>query len=423
VDASKPVSSIVIATDLEIAANIHKDAAGAIFTGNQFLDLLNFKQLNGLPGAGTKPLDQHLLADCLRFAQKKRNAFISVRADGNGSLPLYEDLEPLPKDIMRHSAMAKQLHDQNIETDGAYDLQFGLDFIFHLLYEIRLRNPAYGELYNKLSIRRGARGKLSSLSGKDQLLLTELIFDVAVNYYSAAERRKAAQLPSLRGRHSTVEFAERFSQAFPGVRGIETHIDAQIIEGRLEKLLHQPLVYSDGTPIWWWRDGNLQIESFKNLGGGLYLMDGYELQIRKIAAVNPGPYDRSFVYVETDTMPPTGLYKHTDNRIAEVARGEGEWGYYWEEYGIVDGVHFVSRAEVDDGAAVIEGHLEDIRGRTEVRTRYVTPYNLVIAAHGSPINNPKFDRRLVEILDSMLKGEDRLHELFDEVLRLPKRPY
>jgi hypothetical protein len=82
----------------------------------------------------------------------------------------------------------------------------------------------------------------------------------------------------------------------------------------------------------------------------------------------------------------------------------------------------VDRAQFDDGAAVINGRLENIRGRSELRERYVTPYNFVVAPQGSPINNSKFDKRLGEILDSMLKGADLLKELLDEIVRLPKRP-
>jgi hypothetical protein len=79
-------------------------------------------------------------------------------------------------------------------------------------------------------------------------------------------------------------------------------------------------------------------------------------------------------------MPPTGLYEHTEARITEELRGKGEFGYYWEEYGLADGVHPINRAELDDGAAVINGVLQDIRGRNVLRVRYVTPYNFVIAA-------------------------------------------
>jgi len=237
------------------------------------------------------------------------------------------------------------------------------------------------------------------------------------------KQTKADPLPSMNGRGSTVIFADRFAQAFPGVRGIDWFTDEEAIKTRLEVLLREPLVYSDGTPIWWWRDGNLHIESFKWQGDRLYLMDGAELLICKIAAVNPGPYYRSFVYVETEAMPPTGLYESTVEYIASVENEDSHFGYYWEEYGLVDGIHLINRAKYDDGAAEIDGNLEDVRGRCEIRCRYVTPYNFVIASNGSPINNPEFDKTLKDILNAMLKKEASLDELANEVLRLPKRQY
>ncbi len=122
-------------------------------------------------------------------------------------------------------------------------------------------------------------------------------------------------------------------------------------------------------------------------------------------------------------MSPVGFYPSTEQRIAEETSGQGIFGYYWEEYGLVDGAHLITRAQYDDGAAMIEGQLQDVRGRTELRLRYVTPYNFIIAANGSAINNGDFDEVLVEKLDAMLRGEDRIEELAKAVSRLPKRHY
>ena len=68
----------------------------------------------------------------------------------------------------------------------------------------------------------------------------------------------------------------------------------------------------------------------------------------------------------------------------------------------------VTRAEHDDGAAYIDGQLVDIRQRNELRVRFLTPYNFIIAAHDSPINNQDFDARIVELLNALLGGEDKL---------------
>lgn len=187
---------------------------------------------------------------------------------------------------------------------------------------------------------------------------------------------------------------------------------------RLGKLLEQPLDFRDGSPIWWWRDGNLYIHSFKSIGNGLYLMGCEELQIKKIAAVNKGEYYQKFVYVESERMEPTGLYPVTQEQISAWTE---QHGYYWEEYGLYRGETMVTRAEYDDNAAVINDALVELGGDVELRVRYITPYNFLIAAQESPINNGGFDRRLKDLLNTMLSDDEAIDVLSQEILKLPKK--
>jgi predicted nucleotidyltransferase len=421
-NAGKPLCSVVVLTQSELAANIHKDGAPGFFSENLFRDLLTGEDRKGIPNAGRRKIDDRLVTEPMRFAQKKRNEFLAVSANGVGGIAPFDGDDPAPKDVMRYAAMAVHKPGKDAVPGAETDTQHGLEFLTVYLNAVRESDPAYRDLQHWLAVRRGARGTVGPLAPKDCMLLAEIVCDAAAKRL-AARGDDGANLPSLRGEHSTVWFAQRFAQAFPGVRDIrwfDTQGDVQI---RLEKLLEEPLVYSDGQPVWWWRglNGELPIKRFKSVGDGLYLMDVTELRIRRIAAIHPGPYFCQFIYVEVDAMRPTGLYEHTEEYIAREKSGDAVWGYFWEEYGLVDGVHLVDRAQHDDGAAEIEGRLEDICGRTELRVRYVMPYNFVIAAHGSSINNKDFDRPLMEILNAMLKGEDRLDELQHKLLQLPKR--
>ena len=238
---------------------------------------------------------------------------------------------------------------------------------------------------------------------------------------NAEERRTdtSPKKPSANGQHSTVIFAHRFAGAFPGVRAIEWFDGAATIKQRLTKLLEEPLEYADITPIWWSRgNSNLQITSFVD-EGDRYVLNGDEMSISRIAAVGSRSYKHQFVYVEVAPLPETGLYPQTADRITEVERGDGDFTRYWEEFGLVDGKHLVTRAVYDDGSAVIDGRLQSIRERAECRSRHVTPYNFVIAASGAPILSMKYDEKLEGHLDAMLKGEDRLSIIAHEVLRLP----
>ncbi|WJS05795.1 toll/interleukin-1 receptor domain-containing protein [Roseibium aggregatum] len=225
-------------------------------------------------------------------------------------------------------------------------------------------------------------------------------------------------LPSLRGQDRTVIFSNKFAQAFPGVRGIQWFDQADVITNRLEILLKPPLLYQEGHLLGWWRGSrNLQIEQFKHIERSHFLMNVDELNICKIAAVNAGQYYQSFVYVQTKADPPTGLYD-TDAEILD--REVEDFGFAREEYGLVDDNLPVTRAEYDDGAAVIEGKPVNIGGRVTLRVRYLTPYNFLIAPYTSPINNDAFDEPLENYLNKLLESNDIFDAMCEDIMRLPK---
>ena len=234
--------------------------------------------------------------------------------------------------------------------------------------------------------------------------------------------RKPTELPRKPprlGKATIIEFSRRFSYAFPGLRGVQWLEDENAIGQRLGVLLRQPLAYDKGHVAWWWRGHrNLQVESFEQVEGQHFLMDGYELNISRIAAVNMrDAYYRKWLYVETDASDPTGLYAARENEASAVE----ELGYDWEEFGLVDGTLPVTRGEFDDGATLVDGTPVIIKGRVELRTRYITPYNFLLAPKFSPINNHDFDGLLEDLLNAMLQGEDVFGQLCESIERLPPR--
>jgi hypothetical protein len=382
---------------------------------------------------------------------------------------------------MRAAAMAAKATGKAIGPSAEHDVQEGLDLLTNVLYARRDDNPGYFNLQDLLSVRRRARGVHKAVEPTHQLLLGEIIYDlVAViglpgkdddsgtgreshddrsegesdrgkrrsDDASAGEARSGLAPEAERTSHaddgvaalandtseksravatymsSTALFAERFAAAFPGVRGTSWHTEPADIAERLRVLLAEPLTFTGGgTPIWWWRGGNLQIERFRKLSDGLFLMNVEELKIVKLAAVTGSTYQRNFVYVETAAMEPTGLYP---NRMKDLDARLRQNGYDYEEYGLYRGETPVSRAHYDDGAMMIDGRLVDIYQETELRIRYTTPYNFVIAANGSPINNIEFDRPLEELLNLALEDDaegcvERLKQLID-ALRLKNMP-
>lgn len=225
--------------------------------------------------------------------------------------------------------------------------------------------------------------------------------------------------PSLKGKSPAHEFSDRFSLAFPANRGVEWHTDEDQIAARLENLSEPASAYQEGHVLAWWRGPeNMHIDTFKHLGGRRYLINIDELVIERIAAVYDPSYFRKWVYVEASADQPTGLYEHDPATLDEWV---GKYGYYSEEYGLLEDGSLVTRAEYDDGATLIDGMPTDIAGRVDLRARYITPYNFVIAPHESPINNSDFDYALRDYLNELLKGGGSVEQIAEHARRLPRR--
>ena len=179
----EPGVSIVPLVPVEIEANIHKSHARSFFDRNIFYDLRNQSVLYGLPGAARITFPENA-RHALEFAQAVRNGFLSISANGTGGLALFDGSDPIPKALAR--AAAQLVPDPGL---GAwYDTRFGLELLFEALTKRRNESEALAELHRKISVRRGGRGTRRPLDAYDQLLLGELLFDLAV----AIERDEVA---------------------------------------------------------------------------------------------------------------------------------------------------------------------------------------------------------------------------------------
>jgi len=438
-DGLEPLVSVVAVTELELNFDVHKDGHREFFSANTFRDLIAGTDAVGIAGAGTKATDR-FVAGALSLVQKVRNDFLAVSANESPRLADYHGEDGVPKRIMRGAAMAARAIGETNGPGAEHDVKEGLDLLSHELYARRKGEPPYRSLQDLVSVRRNARGEIRPVDPSNQLLLAEIIYDLVTGKSSraagpsgdggpsggpaaptpttvstpAADRDAEVTATGSAGPEAAVDarermgtstsfFAERFASAFPGTRRISWFNDPDDIEQRMLALLKNPLTFPDGLPVWYWRGGNLQIESFRRLESGLFLMDTDELKIGRVAAVHGSTYKRHFVYVRCDAMPQTGLYQTS---ISDMDAAIRQSGYDYEEYGLVSGTTAVKRSEYDDGAAVIDGRLTDLRGKSELRVRYTTPYNFLIAANGSPINNSRFDDVLVQHLNEALAGEE-----------------
>jgi hypothetical protein len=236
---------------------------------------------------------------------------------------------------------------------------------------------------------------------------------IGKNPFSQSEN----ELPSIDGKISTSFFSERFAHAFPGVRGTSWFRRPQEAISRLNVLLENPVVFKEDCPIWWWGDGEMEIRSYNQAGPTFVILNGKELEIDEVAAVNAGAYHQQFIYIRSKACSPTGLYDYT-----YIDAAVEETGYASEGFGLFRG-RPIRYEELEDGATVIDGVPVRLNGEGQFRERFLTPYNLIIAPAGSPIGNSKFDQSRREIMKMILQGKASLDDFTDAVLKLPKLPH
>ncbi|WP_310475744.1 hypothetical protein [Sandarakinorhabdus sp.] len=407
-----PVCSLMLLSAADIGADIHKDGAEGFFRNNEFHDLVSDARSHGMAGVGDVAISHRLVRQCIRFAQKKRHAFLAIAANGKGSLEGYDGDTPLPKDILRHAAMAGALRKTGALPGAEFDTQEGLsELVSHVIHAAK-KSQAYEELrvwlMNKIATRKGI------LSARHQLLLAETIAALAEQAHDAAKTN--AQPPKV---ESTPFFFERVGDAFPGKRGIYWTTGPEDVAMRLGRLLGGELRIGLSTPIWMFRGGvSIGIEQFRQIGPETFLIGHHELKVSRLALCESPLYYRNFVYVECEGLAPTGIDDSSAERLKEAIK-EGRSTY--EEYGLTDDGMLVTREEYDDGAAERAGKIIDTSHRTEIRMRYLTPFNFVLCAQMSPINNTQYDRRFGELLDGMLAGQNLLPTIIADVSKLPRR--
>lgn len=170
----EPGVSLVPVTSLELQANVHKSGARSFFDRNFFYDLGAKVESLSIPSAGTSVLKD----DCrqaLEYVQKIRNEFLSVSANGLGGLKEFSGSDPIPKALLRSAA---QLVPDATEGEW-YDTRLGLEFMHRILSDRRTEHETFKKLFDKISVRRGGRGRDENLTAFDQLLLAEMLFDKA----------------------------------------------------------------------------------------------------------------------------------------------------------------------------------------------------------------------------------------------------
>lgn len=232
---------------------------------------------------------------------------------------------------------------------------------------------------------------------------------------------------------STVFFARRMAEAFPGVRGVCEFSDRKEINKRLSILLQAPLKFEQGLdradtdPVWFFRAGAAEdIQSFLRIGNNKVLMNTDELLIKRIVVYrDSGRYYGQYVYVEVEADKPCGCYSHNEDTMKYMI---DKRGYYDEEFAVFKPSWYlperkITRQEYDDGSAMVNGKPMRLHGRAELRLRYLTSYNFILAAKFSPFNCHEFDRTSGEYFKGMLNGTISVKQFDEYMMVFPKRDF
>lgn len=232
---------------------------------------------------------------------------------------------------------------------------------------------------------------------------------------------------------STVFFARRMAEAFPGVHGVREICDCKEINKCLSILLQTPLTFEQGLdkadtdPVWFFRAGAAEdIQLFQRIGNNKVLMNTDELCIKRIVVYRDnGRYYGQYVYVEVAADEPCGCYSHNDDMVKYMLDSQG---YYDEEFAVFKPSWYlperkITRQEYDDGSAMVNGKPMRLHGRAMLRLRYLTPYNFILAAKFSPFNCHEFDRTSGEYFKGMLNGSISVKQFDEYMMSFEKRDY
>jgi hypothetical protein len=227
------------------------------------------------------------------------------------------------------------------------------------------------------------------------------------------------------GMTSTAIFSEKLAGAFSGQRGFKWYESKEALI-RLEKFFESPLRYeplgesATSTPIWWFRAGNsMYIDKFKNLSRSKLLIGIREFKIKRIGVFVSASYYKSFIYVETSGEKQTGVYRLTKE---DMKRRIDFFGYSTEEYGLFKNKIKLTREEYEDASKVIKGKVVDTFG-SELRVRFLSDYNFLIAGNQSPFNSRKFEKESHKSMNKILKGEMSADDFIESLKEYERKEY
>ncbi|NGM83392.1 protein kinase [Paenibacillus sp. 7124] len=158
----------------------------------------------------------------------------------------------------------------------------------------------------------------------------------------------------------------------------------------------------------WWTQGSSDcpIENIRQLDEDIWLFDSSECLIEEIWVKKDHSLDHQYILLQCAPMPPFGIYEDRGQKSEEAA-------WFMEKY--------ITRQEYDDGFAEINGKIEKINNKAEIRIRELERDFLFVATFANPINvdtHPYNNRYVVDEVYHSIKDAGKIVET--ELIRLDK---
>ncbi|MCM3269331.1 hypothetical protein [Paenibacillus elgii] len=211
------------------------------------------------------------------------------------------------------------------------------------------------------------------------------------------EREEDTVFNALRG------FDEIIRSACPGKMGLIKITEKLKIDYIMSRLAEQ---YRK-LRLWWTQgSSDCPIENIRKLDEAIWLFDSSECLIEEIWVKKDHSLDHQYLLLQCAAMPKFGIYADYGQKSEEAA-------WFMDRY--------ITRQEYDDGFAEINGNVEKINGRAEIRIRELERDYLFIATFANPINVDTNRDRNREVVDSVYHTiKDRGEILEYELKKLDK---
>jgi predicted nucleotidyltransferase len=211
--AGEQIVSLVPMTDWELMQSIHKDGNAEILTSTRAINLISNAAVSVIANTISAGRVSEAQKRTISFVQKQRAQFIGRPANGKHLFAIKPHEDPIPKELMRHFAIATS--DEQMSAEEVTDLARGLQEIELALEDRADSLPLVRSYRNWLQVRRGARGTVTPIIDADYYLITcELMYDIIVNQFppissvAISQGVTAAGTGSLPSIEKTVDFSK-----------------------------------------------------------------------------------------------------------------------------------------------------------------------------------------------------------------------